>query len=75
MGHKVAEIPEHVGDANEEKNSINNGAGSSDHDKDNKDKVNQNNQEGQVSIDVQNRLVHLSSKQKTPLPFGKMGSK
>jgi hypothetical protein len=76
IGHKVAKIPEHISDANEEKNAIENGPGSSDHDEDGKDKVNQNNQEGQVSIDILNGLIHSGSKkQKTPLPFEKMGSK
>jgi hypothetical protein len=74
-GHKVAKIPEYVGDANEEKNAINKGAGSSDHDEDGEDKVNQNNQKGQGSIDVLNGLIHLGSKkQKTLLPFEKTRS-
>ena len=40
IDHEVAKIPEHIGDADEEKNAINNGPGSSDHDEDGKDKVN-----------------------------------
>ena len=39
IDHEVAKIPEHIGDADEEKNAINNGPGSSDHDEDGKDKV------------------------------------
>ncbi len=62
IGHKIAEIPEHVGDADEEKNGVDNGPGSPDQDEDNEDKVNQNDEKGQVSIDVLNGLAHSGSK-------------
>jgi hypothetical protein len=48
------------------KNAIKNGPGSSDYDENGIDKVNQNNQEGQVNIDILNGLIHLRPKNKKP---------
>ena len=67
IGHEVTKIPEHVGDADEEENGVDDGPGSSDQDEDGKDKVNQNDEKGQVSIDVLNGLAHSGS-QKTKDP-------
>lgn len=40
ISHEVAKIPKHIGDANEEKDAIEKGPGSSDQDEDNKNEVN-----------------------------------
>ena len=57
-GHEIAKIPEDIGKADEEEDNVGDSSGSSDGQKNGKDEVDEDNDQGYIRVDRQNDLLH-----------------
>ena len=57
-GHEIAKIPEDIGKADEEEDDVGDSSGSADGQKNGKDEVDEDNDQGDICVDRQNDLLH-----------------
>jgi len=57
-GHEIAKIPEDIGKADEEEDNVGDSSGSADGQKNGKDEVDEDNDQGDIRVDRQDHLLH-----------------
>jgi hypothetical protein len=57
-GHEIAKIPEDIGKADEEEDDVGDSSGSADGQKNGKDEVDEDNDQGDICVDRQDDLLH-----------------
>jgi len=68
-GHEIAKIPEDIGKTDEEEDDVGGSSGSADGQKNGKNEVDENNDQGYIRVDRQNDLLH----RRTLRPFSTQG--